>query len=1203
MQTIHSLTDWESVETTLQHLNLIGISLDLNLTIRYVSPYTLRKTGWLATDLLGKSFLETLIPEEEREEISDLLEDGVYRGIKIERREFPLVASNGTLRTVAINSVLLRDEEGIPSFFTLIGDDITRRLRMESALSRTNSQLQDLVDNTSDLIQLITLDGKFIFVNRAWREVMGYSQDEIASISLLDILHPQFRDDTLQQLKRIQQGEEMPYFETVFRSKGGRKIFLTGSVNCRYDNGTPTAFRCILHDFTEKIRAEKAQNLYYSIANWTISTQNLDEFYHNIHLELGKIIDVKNFFIALYDQSKSFLYFPYYVDEFFQGNLKFTKRRLGNGLSEYAIASNRPLFLYKEDIQRLAKTNSLHLYGTMPEVLLCVPLRIGERVTGIIGVKSYDNPNTYDARDLELLEFISGQVALAIARKQSEEELSKYAARLNAIFDSSSHLIWSVNKSMQLTSFNRNYSNLIESQLNTAPALNVSTEKLGWRMMGSNNRRQLEQRYRQAFRGELQYFEMKIDTRDNSEMWLEFYLNPILYTGGVIEEVSGIARDVTRRKQAEISLRQSEEVFRGIFENLQDIYCRMNRNGVITMISPSVFKRTRYTPEEVMGKHITDFFFDKKLIHKSLIKLRRDKSLRNIEAPLRVKDGSERQFMFNMLMFTDEKGRPSEVAVLARDITALKRNEQELLKAKEQAEHSLRVKEAFLANMSHEIRTPMNGVIGMIDLLINTKLNEEQRDYIQTIKRSSETLLHILNDILDLSKIEAGKMALHEMPLSLREMMDKLVSLFSQTARNKNNTLRFTLDPALPNYIIADQTRLLQILSNLTSNALKFTEDGEVKLKVHLVEKRDKTNLIRVEVYDSGIGISEEDQKLLFTSFTQVDNSSQKSYGGTGLGLAISKQLCRLMNGDIGVESHTGEGSMFWFTFEARETSIAPSSAQEKEEEAFIDNVFESYHPTILLVDDNMVNRKVASEILKKAGCVVDTAESGFEAIEKVNQIFENRETYYDIIFMDIQMPDMDGVETTRRLHANHPKGLPPIVAMTAYSMKEDRERFLSQGMDDYVAKPIRAQHLIGKVQELIGNSPSRSMSEKQLAIAKEISLPVLDREIVNQLKQIGGKELVLSVYEDFVNESNELVSESLTAYEQGDIPTVKSHLHTLKGSAGTVGVMQVAEIARDAEGRLKTDDISTLSKALPQLQIAYGRFLENYKNWLDDWL
>lgn len=1203
MQTIQSPADWQAVTNTLDHLNLIGITLDLDMNILAVSPFVPRKTGWQTAELVGKNMLDVLIPESEREEIRELLEDGIYRGIKLERREIPLLAKNGPQRTVTINSVLINDENGIPSEFTIVGDDITRRLRMESTLAKSNAQLQDLVDNTSDLIQLITLEGKFIFVNRAWRDVLGYTVDEISSMTLSDILHPQFRDKTFDQLRRIQQGEEIPSFETVCLSKSGRKIFLTGSVNCRFDQGTPTAFRCILHDFTEKIRAERAQNLYYSIANWTISTQNLDELYNNIHQELGKIIDVKNFFIALYDQSKSFLYFPYYVDEYFKGNLRFTKRRLGNGLTEYAIASNRPLFLYKRDIQQLAKTNSLYLYGTTPEVLLCVPLRIGDRVTGIIGVKSYDNPNTYDARDLELLEFISGQVALAIARKQSEEELSKYAARLNAIFDSSSHLIWSVNKNMQLTSFNRNYSDLMETQINTIPALHVSTEKLGWRLVGPDNRRYLENRYRQAFRGELQYFELKLDTRDGSEMWLEFYLNPILYTGGVIEEVSGIARDVTRRKQAEISLRQSEEVFRGIFENLQDIYCRMDRQGVITMISPSVFKRTGYTPEEVMGKRITDFFFDNSLIHRALIKLRRDGSLRNIEANVRVKDGSIRQFMFNMLMFTDEQGRPSEIAVLARDITALKRNEQELLKAKEQAEHSLKVKEGFLANMSHEIRTPMNGVIGMIDLLINTRLNDEQRDYIQTIKRSSETLLHILNDILDLSKIEAGKMALHEMPLSLQELMEKLVSLFGQTARNKHNTLTYTLAPDLPRFVIADQTRLLQILSNLTSNALKFTENGAVSVEVKLVKKTGKKNLIKVEVYDSGIGISEEDQKRLFTSFTQLDNSSQKSFGGTGLGLVISQQLCRLMHGDIGVTSSTGEGSMFWFTFEARETTIAPASVMENEEEAFIDNVFESYHPVILLVDDNLVNRKVASEILKKAGCVVDTAESGFEAIDKVEHIFSTSEAHYDIIFMDIQMPDMDGVETTQKLHARYPQGLPPIVAMTAYSMKEDRDRFMSQGMDDYVAKPIRAKHLIGKVQELVGKAIGRKVGEKRAILVPDSTLPVLDRSIVNQLKQIGGKELVLSVFDDFVNESNELVGESLTAYEHNDIATIKSHLHTLKGSAGTVGVMQVAEIARQAEGRLKTDDTSTLAQALPELQLAYGRFLESYKDCLDEWL
>ncbi|HEV7350561.1 PAS domain S-box protein [Telluribacter sp.] len=1203
METIKSYTDWQSIHSTLEHLKLIGITLSPDLVIKSVSPYTLKKTNWQESDLVGYSLFDKLIPEEDQDEVRDTLEDGMYGGAKIERRELPLLAQNGTLRTLSINSVLMQEENGKLSSITLVGEDITRRRRMESALSKSNSQLQDLVDNTSDLIQLITLDGKFIFVNRAWREVLGYGLEEIAAMTISDILHPQFREVTLKQLREIQEGKPMPDFETVFISKEGRKIFLTGSVNCRYDHGKPTAFRCILHDFSEKIRAEKAQSLYYSIANWTISTQNLDDLYHNIHQELGKIIDVKNFFIALYDQNKSYLYFPYYIDEYFQGNLRFTKRRLGNGLTEFAIASNRPLFLYEEDIEKLATTNSLYLYGVTPKVLLCVPLRIGDRVTGIIGVKSYDNPNTFDARDLELLEFISGQVALAIARKQSEEELAKYAARLNAIFDSSSHLIWSVNKSLQLTSFNRNYADLIKAQLNMPPSLNVSTEKLGWRMMGAENRRVLENRYRQTFRGEPQYFELKIDKRGGGDMWLEFYLNPILYTGGLIEEVSGIARDITRRKQAEIDLRQSEEVFRGIFENLQDIYCRVDRQGCITMISPSVFKRTGYTPQEVLGRNISEFFFDRQLIHAALIRLRRDKSLRNFEAPLRIKDGTERQFMFNMLLFADENGKPLEVAALARDITELKHNEQELRKAKEQAEHSLKVKEGFLANMSHEIRTPMNGVIGMIDLLVSTRLNDEQRDYVHTIKRSSETLLHILNDILDLSKIEAGKMVLHEAPLSLTELLEKLVALFGQTARNKGNTLTYKLASELPTYILADQTRLLQILSNLTSNALKFTENGAVRIEVSLAGSKKKLHKFKVEVYDSGIGISEEDQKMLFTSFTQVDNSSRKTFGGTGLGLAISRQLCQLMNGDIGVESHTGAGSMFWFTFEARETSISPASQDANDLEVPIDNAFSDYHPRILLVDDNLVNRKVASEILKKAGCEVITAEDGFVAIKKVEEVFELPDGYFDVLFMDIQMPDMDGVETTRELRKKFGKRLPPVIAMTAYSMKEDRDRFLSQGMDDYIPKPIRAQQLINKVREIVGGKKNRELGQKQQAIAQEIVLPILDRALVEQLKSIGGADLVLSVYEDFVNESTELVNEAIIAFDRDDIATVKSHLHTLKGSAGTVGVMQVAEIAREAEGRLKTNDTSTLSEALPELKKAYDAFLACYEKKLNDWL
>jgi len=883
----------------LEQLNLFGLTVTPGGTIRYANAYTIRMLGWGVEDLQRFNFFEDLLATEQRDEIQAFLNESLERGQLAEFREIPLVAKNKNLRRVQVNSLIINKKSGEVADFTLIGEDVTNKLRVTNALNKSNAQLQDLIDNTSDLIQLVSLDGRFLFVNRAWRERLGYELDELVSLSLKDVLWPDAADATLQLLKRVEEGEKVPDFETVFWSKQRKKIYLTGSVTCRYENDKPTAFRCILHDATSRVRAERSQSLYYSIANWMIKTQDLDEFYARVHEELGKVIDARNFFIALYDPTKSFMYFPYYVDEYFKGNVRFTKRKIGNGLTEYAIRANKPLFLYEKDIEELAEKQGLYMYGKIPKVLLCVPLRIGDRVTGIIGVKSYSNPNQYRPRNLEMLEFISGQVALAIARKQNEADLNRQTARLNAIFDSSAYLIWSVNKALQLTSFNKNYSAFLQQHLRTTPAINTTTERLGWQLMTTENRRQMEERYRQAFKGNPQGFEMKIETRNGEgDMWLEFSLNPIQPKEGVIEEVSGVARDITPRKLAELSMQQSEEKFRGIFVNLQDIYVRTDRRGKITMISPSVLKRTGYTIEEAMGTNITDYFVDQGRIHAALVRLRRDKSLRNFEAELRIKDGTVRQFMFNMLLLRDEDGAPI-VAALARDITELKRNQEELVKAKEEAERSLKVKERFLANMSHEIRTPMNGIIGMIDLLNETPLNPEQKDYILTMRRSSGTLLNILNDILDLSKIEAGKMALNEAPVALEEIFEKLTALFAQTARNKNNTLSYHFAENLPQFIIGDQTRLLQILSNLTSNAIKFTENGAVTLRVSSVWTKGKFHKIKVEVQDSGIGISTENLNLLFNAFSQVDTSSRKTFGIRKPRIAV-----------LGLNPHAGENGL-----------------------------------------------------------------------------------------------------------------------------------------------------------------------------------------------------------------------------------------------------------------------------------------------------
>jgi len=438
------------------------------------------------------------------------------------------------------------------------------------------------------------------------------------------------------------------------------------------------------------------------------------------------------------------------------------------------------------------------------------------------------------------------------------------------------------------------------------------------------------------------------------------------------------------------------------------------------------------------------------------------------ENTLLHKSGHEIAVSQILSLHRDSKGNPAFLSSIMRDITGVKQAEQAMLDAKEAAEALAQSKTDFLANMSHEIRTPMNAILGLSELALHSKENN-QNDYLEKIHGASENLLTILNDILEFSKLDSTGIEIDSEYFNLSLLVNNLNNLFEETARQKNLTFELEVSPEVQRHLIGDALRLQQVLTNLLNNSIKFTQTGFVRLRISVSQQDDKPILLTFSIEDSGIGISQEQQKILFQPFTQADTSITRRFGGTGLGLVISQKFIRLMGGEISLESTLHEGSHFWFTlpFEISKKSHSTEFLPVKQNKRATTEQLEEaakllVNKRVLLVEDMPLNQQVASEFLRNAKLRVVVADNGKEALD----ILEF--STFDVVLMDIQMPVMDGLEATRLIREQPQFATLPIIAMSAGVTLDEQEKCHAAGMSDFIAKPINPLYMLEKLRDLL---------------------------------------------------------------------------------------------------------------------------------------
>ncbi len=1088
----------------------------------------------------------------------------------------------------------VRDCAGDPLCFLVHVEDVTERKRAREALRESEERFRIIADSCPAMMWVTDAEGGTQFMNRTYREFCGATQEQVEGGKWQLLIHPDDAPEYVEAFGRAVRERASFKSETRVRRADGEWRWFGSYAEPRLSlSGEFLGHVGLSADITQRRQAEQAIRDSTEFAQATIDALSSHVC----------VLDDAGRIIAVNQAWKNFAHANRSVDSGEARHDSPGGDSFGEGLNYLALCDRVAGPEAAEAAEFAAGIRSV-LQGDQQFEMEYACHSPVERRWFVGRVRRFLNSRLPRIliEHINITELRLANEELRAARQTAETEARHHEFQhslIRAIIEVSLDGLLVVNDKNHIVSHNKKFLEIWQIPLARIPD-NLPDYAIGDQPPLILSAVLDRVKYPEAFLRRIGELNDDPDITDHCEIelrdgrTLERYSTSLRSERGHDLGRVWFFRDITARKRAEHALHDSEEKFRQLAENIRQVFW---------LTAPAANELLYLSPafEQVWGRTCDSVYQnpmswaeaihpdDLERAHAIFARQMRGES-DDSEYRIRTPDGQEKWIRDRAFPIRDESGQLIRIAGLAEDITERKHYEAQLIQARQAADTANQAKSTFLAQMSHEIRTPMNGVIGMLQLLAETDLSPLQQQYAQVAQDSGNMLLAIISDILDLSKIEARKVTFEKLDFNLRQILESSVESLRVRALAKGLAFDMQVAADTPDLLRGDPQRLRQILTNLVSNAVKFTGSGKVSLDVRVERQAHDTATLRFAVVDTGIGIRPDQAAGLFSPFVQADSSTTRKYGGTGLGLAISKQLVEMMGGSIGLDSREGEGSTFWFTA-VFGTPVGPGGpatvevsfnqialASQAANRPFVSCGVgpAACEVRILVADDDPTNRIVMKALLDKLGYQSSSVDNGAEAVEAL------RQGKYDVVLMDWQMPIMDGPEATRRIRASRHSHV-PIVAVTASTMAGDRETCILAGADDYLPKPVELHRLAEVLAKWTADPDfGEEFNGAEEASSSQASSSVFNEEALLE-RLLQDRELAGEVMNGFLDDCPSQLERLRRGLADADASGAGLQAHKLQGGAATVSANRLRAIALEMEGAVKAGRLDRAGELLPR--------------------